>query len=77
MGMNYNDKTFIPPGPRGRVVESAYVLDRSNTGVVGSNPVRSMGPCPRFSLFCCPVQAEALRWADPLSKDYYQNVYMD
>jgi hypothetical protein len=45
------------------------VFDRSNTGVVGSNPTRGTDVCPRFSLLCCPVQVEALRRADPPSKD--------
>jgi hypothetical protein len=35
--------------------KARVVLDPSNTGVVGSNPVRGMGLCPRLSVLCCPV----------------------
>jgi len=45
---------------------------RSNTGTVISNPARSMDACLRFSVSCCPVQVEALRCADPWSKESYQ-----
>jgi hypothetical protein len=31
-----------------------------------------MDVCPRFSVLCCPVQIEALRRADPPSKESYQ-----
>jgi hypothetical protein len=37
-----------------------------------SNPPRGMDVCPRFSVLCCPVQVEALRRADPQSKESYQ-----
>jgi hypothetical protein len=30
-------------------------FNRSNTGIVISNPARGMDVCPRFSVFCCPV----------------------
>jgi hypothetical protein len=30
--------------------------------------------CPRVSVLCCPVSVEALRWADPPSKESYQSV---
>jgi hypothetical protein len=43
------------------------VSSRSNTGIVGSNSTRGMDVCVR--LFC--VQAVALRWADPPSKESY------
>jgi hypothetical protein len=39
---------------------------------VSSNPARGMDVCPRFSVLCCPVQVEALRRADPPSREYYQ-----
>jgi len=42
-------------GPSGRVVYSVYVLDRSNTEIVCSNPTRGMDVCPRFLLFSCHV----------------------
>jgi hypothetical protein len=28
--------------------------------------------CARFSVLCCPVWVEALRWTDPPSKEFYQ-----
>jgi len=31
--------------------EARTVFDRSNTGIVGSNPDRGMELCPRFSVF--------------------------
>jgi hypothetical protein len=33
-----------------------------------------MDVCPRVSVLCCPVSVEALHWADPPSKESYQNV---
>jgi hypothetical protein len=48
------------------------VFDRSNTRIVGSNPARGMNVCPRFSVLYCPVWVEALRRADPPSKESYQ-----
>jgi hypothetical protein len=39
-------------------------LDRSDTGIVGSNHARSMRVCPRLSVLFCPVQVETLRQAD-------------
>jgi hypothetical protein len=37
-----------------------------------------MHVCPRVSVLCCPVSVEALRWADPLSKESYQmSLYVD
>jgi len=50
------------------------VLDRSNIGIVGSNTARDMDVCLRFLLLRLPVQAEALQWADPPSKESYQNL---
>jgi hypothetical protein len=38
---------------------------------VGSNPAQGMDVCPRFSVFCCPVYVEALRWDDHSSKESY------
>jgi len=40
----------------------------SNIGVVGSNPARGMDACPHVFVLCCPLQVEALWWADPWSK---------
>jgi hypothetical protein len=52
-------------------------FDRSNTGIVGSNPTRDVDLCPCFSVFCSPVQVEVLRRADPPPKESYQNVQTD
>jgi hypothetical protein len=41
-------------------------------GIVSSNPVQGMDICPRLSVLCCPVQAEALRRADHSSKEPYR-----
>jgi len=35
--------------------EARTVIDRSNTGIVVSNPARGIDMFPRFSVFCCPV----------------------
>jgi hypothetical protein len=48
------------------------VFGRSNIGIAGSNPARGMDICLRFSVLCCPVQVEALRWTDPPAKESYQ-----
>jgi hypothetical protein len=48
------------------------VFGRSNIGITCSNPVRGMDVCPRFSVLCCPVEVDALRRADPPSKESYQ-----
>jgi len=43
-------------GPSGRELsETPTDFDRSNTGLVGSNPARGMDLCLRFSVLCCPV----------------------
>jgi hypothetical protein len=42
-----------------------------NTGLVGSNPTRSMDVCLRLFCLRCPVQTVALRQADPPSKESY------
>jgi hypothetical protein len=47
-------------------------FNRSNTGIMGSNPARSMDVCPRFSVLCSPMYVVALRRADPPSKESYQ-----
>jgi hypothetical protein len=48
------------------------VFNRSNTGIVGSNPARGTEMCPRFSALYCPVYVVTLRRADPPSKESYQ-----
>jgi hypothetical protein len=35
--------------------EARTIFNRSNTGIVFSNPARGMDMCPRSSVFCCPV----------------------
>jgi len=40
--------------PNGRS-EVRTVFGRSNTGIVGSNPIRGMDVCQRFSVSCCRV----------------------
>jgi len=40
------------------------VLDRSNTGILGSNLAPGMAASSCCSVLCCPMQTEALRWAD-------------
>jgi hypothetical protein len=47
-------------------------FDRLDTGIEGSNPVQGMDVCPRLSVLRSLVHAEALRWADPPSKESYQ-----
>jgi hypothetical protein len=42
----------VPMASRSKV---PTVFDRSNTGIVVSNPARGMDVCPRFSVLCCPV----------------------
>jgi hypothetical protein len=54
--------------------KAGTVYDRSNIGIAGSNPALGMDMCPRVSVLCCPVSVEALRRADPPSKESYQNV---
>jgi hypothetical protein len=45
------------------------VFDRSNTGIAVLNPARGMDVFLRFSVLCRAVQVEALRRADPPSKE--------
>jgi hypothetical protein len=42
------------------------------TGVVGFNPTQGMHVCPCLSLLCGPVSVEALRRADPPSRQSYR-----
>jgi hypothetical protein len=58
--------------------KACTVYDRSNIGISDSNPASGMDMCPRVSVLCCPVSAEALRRADPPSKESYQmSLYVD
>jgi hypothetical protein len=43
------------PVPMAARPKARTVFDRSNTGIVGSNPDRGIDVCPRFSVLCCPV----------------------
>jgi hypothetical protein len=54
--------------------KACTVYDRSKIGIAGSNPASGMDVCPRVSVLCYPVSVEALRRADPPSKESYQNV---
>jgi hypothetical protein len=58
--------------------KASTVYDRSNIEIAGSNPAWDMDVCPRVSVLCCPVSVEALRGADPPSKESYQmSLYVD
>lgn len=39
---------------------------------MGSNPTLGMEVCPHLFLLCCPVEGQALRWADPPFKESYK-----
>jgi hypothetical protein len=54
--------------------KASTVYDRSNIGITGSNPASGMDVCPRVSMLCCHVSVEALRRANPPSKESYQIV---
>jgi hypothetical protein len=47
-------------------------LGRLDTGIVGSNPTQGIDVCPYLSVLCCLVSVEALRRANPPSKESYQ-----
>jgi hypothetical protein len=58
--------------------KACTVCDRSNIGIARSNPASGMDVCPRLSVLCCPVSVEALRRADPPSKESYKmSLYVD
>jgi len=50
------------------------VFNRSNIGIVVSNPARGMDVCPRFSVFCVD-SGLATGWS--LSKESYQMSKID
>jgi len=50
------------------------VLDRSNTGIVGSSPAQGTDECPQFSVLFWTVQVDTLRQTDLPPKDSYQSV---
>jgi hypothetical protein len=54
--------------------KSCTVYDSSNIGIAASNPASGLDVCPRVSVLGCPVSVEALRRANPQSKESYQNV---
>jgi hypothetical protein len=56
------------PIPMAGQSKARTVLNRSNTGILVSNPARGMDVCPHFSVLCGPVKVVALRRADPPSK---------
>jgi hypothetical protein len=55
-------------GQNGRAVWGVG-LDRSDTGIAGSDPAQGMDACPHRSVLCCPVLVEALRRADHSSDE--------
>jgi hypothetical protein len=52
--------------------EARTDFDRSNTGIVSSNPARGMDMCPRLSVLCSLVYVVVLQRADPPSRESYQ-----
>jgi hypothetical protein len=54
--------------------QARTVFNRSNTGIVSSNPARDMDVRPCFSVLCCPVWVEALRRDDPPVQGVLPNV---
>jgi len=54
---------LLRPIPVAAQSKARMVLDRCNTGIVGSNLTRDLDICP-----CYRVWVESLRLADPLSK---------
>jgi hypothetical protein len=42
--------------------------DRSNTGILGTNPIWGMYVCSRFSMLSCPAHVETFRRIDPPSQ---------
>jgi hypothetical protein len=46
---------FCFPVPVAERSEARTVFDRSNSGIMGSNPPRGMDLCPRFSVLCCTL----------------------
>jgi hypothetical protein len=65
--LNYNANTNCVPVPVATRSKARTVFGRWNTGIVDSNLTRGMDVCLR-----CPVYVEALRRADPPSKESYQ-----
>jgi hypothetical protein len=58
-------------GPSGRAV-GGEGLDLLDDDIVGLNSTPGMDVCPGLSVLCCPMAIEALRRADPPSKESYQ-----
>jgi hypothetical protein len=56
---------FMTPVPLAMQSKAHMVFDCSNTRTVDLNPTRGMDVCLHFSVLWCPVQIEALWWADP------------
>jgi hypothetical protein len=58
--------------------KAGTVYDRLNIGIAGSNPAWGTDVCTRVSVLCCPMSVEALRRADPPTKESYQmSLYVD
>jgi hypothetical protein len=58
--------------------KAGTVYNHLNIGIASSSPALGMDVCPHISVLCCPVSVEALRWADPPTKESYQmSLYVD
>jgi hypothetical protein len=54
------------------VLSGGVGLDRSDVGIVGSNPAQGIHVCQLPSVLCCLLQVDSLRRANLLSKETYQ-----
>jgi hypothetical protein len=52
---NNNNNNNNKPVPMAAQSKARTVFNRSNTGIMGSDPARDMNVCPRFSVLYCPV----------------------
>jgi hypothetical protein len=50
----FHNRWYMPI-PVAALFKARTVSDRSNIGIMGSNPARGMDVCPCFSVLCCPV----------------------
>jgi len=74
--MNIKTK-YEGPVPVAARSKARTVFNRSNSGIVVSNPARAMDVCPCLRVLCCSVWVEALRRADPPSKESHQMSKID
>jgi hypothetical protein len=52
---NFGSYYYNKPVPVAAQSKARTVFDRSNTGIMGSNPARGMDVCPRFCVLYYPV----------------------